>query len=149
METYLFLVWIRYHVPRSWFKASGNILVIFEEKGGDPSEIRFSIRKTSGFCALVAEDHPSFAPESLHEGGIQHYKNSASVQLKCPINTRISTVKFASFGTPSGTCGSYTMGDCHDPRSISAVEKVTTCWLCHSALASFRIYLDQGFGEGE
>ncbi|XP_057492737.1 beta-galactosidase 10 [Actinidia eriantha] len=112
-----------YHVPRSWFKASGNILVIFEEKGGDPSEIRFSIRKTSGFCALVAEDHPSFAPESLHEGGIQHYKNSASVQLKCPINTRISTVKFASFGTPSGTCGSYTMGDCHDPRSISAVEK--------------------------
>ncbi|KAJ4715205.1 Beta-galactosidase [Melia azedarach] len=36
-----------YHVPRSWFKPSGNILVIFEEKGGDPTKIRFSRRKVS------------------------------------------------------------------------------------------------------
>ncbi|KAB1227800.1 Beta-galactosidase 3 [Morella rubra] len=30
------------HVPRSWFKPSGNILLIFEEKGGDPTKISFS-----------------------------------------------------------------------------------------------------------
>ncbi|CAL5368849.1 unnamed protein product [Camellia sinensis] len=113
-----------YHVPRSWFKPSGNFLVIFEEKGGDPTNIRFSKRKTSGVCALVSEDHPSFEPESLLEDGTRDHKNSAVVQLKCPINTHISTVKFASFGTPSGTCGSYTMGDCHDPNSTSVVEKV-------------------------
>ncbi|GFQ08892.1 beta-galactosidase 10 [Phtheirospermum japonicum] len=40
-----------YHVPRSWFKASGNVLVIFEEKGGDPTQIRFSTRKVTGACA--------------------------------------------------------------------------------------------------
>ncbi|CAM8885522.1 unnamed protein product [Rhodiola kirilowii] len=34
-----------YHVPRSWFKPSGNVLVIFEEKGGDPTKIKFSRRK--------------------------------------------------------------------------------------------------------
>lgn len=113
-----------YHVPRSWFKPSGNILVVFEEKGGDPTEIRFARRKTTGFCAFVSEDHPTFAPESLNQDGTQDYKNNAIVQLKCPINTRISTIKFASFGTPSGTCGSYTTGDCHDPRSISVVQKV-------------------------
>ncbi|GMH04075.1 hypothetical protein Nepgr_005914 [Nepenthes gracilis] len=28
-----------YHVPRSWLQPSGNLLVIFEEWGGDPSEI--------------------------------------------------------------------------------------------------------------
>ncbi|WJX34747.1 Beta-galactosidase 10 [Trifolium repens] len=34
-----------YHVPRSWFKPSGNVLVIFEEKGGDPTKITF-VRRT-------------------------------------------------------------------------------------------------------
>ncbi|PWA61082.1 beta-galactosidase 10 [Artemisia annua] len=38
-----------YHVPRSWFKPEGNVLVLFEEKGGDPSQIMFSRRKV--FCA--------------------------------------------------------------------------------------------------
>ncbi|GAA0166306.1 galactosidase [Lithospermum erythrorhizon] len=33
-----------YHVPRSWFKPSGNVLVIFEEKGGDPTKIRLARR---------------------------------------------------------------------------------------------------------
>lgn len=28
-----------YHVPRSWLKPSGNLLVVFEEWGGDPSGI--------------------------------------------------------------------------------------------------------------
>lgn len=39
-----------YHVPRSWFRPSGNVLVIFEERGGDPAQIRFSRRKISGFA---------------------------------------------------------------------------------------------------
>uniref|UniRef100_A0A5B7AW96 Beta-galactosidase n=1 Tax=Davidia involucrata TaxID=16924 RepID=A0A5B7AW96_DAVIN len=113
-----------YHVPRSWFKPSGNILVIFEEKGGDPTQIRFSRRKMSGVCALVSEDYPSFELESQYEDENESYKNKATVKLKCPINTRISSVKFASFGTPTGSCGSYTKGACHDPNSTSVVEKV-------------------------
>ncbi|KVH91256.1 D-galactoside/L-rhamnose binding SUEL lectin domain-containing protein [Cynara cardunculus var. scolymus] len=44
----------------SWFKPSGNVLVMFEEKGGDPTQIRFSRRKLSGLCAHISEDHPSF-----------------------------------------------------------------------------------------
>ncbi|XP_051150207.1 beta-galactosidase-like [Andrographis paniculata] len=28
-----------YHVPRAWLKPSGNVLVVFEEWGGDPSKI--------------------------------------------------------------------------------------------------------------
>ncbi|KAL6524620.1 Beta-galactosidase 10 [Orobanche hederae] len=49
-----------YHIPRSWFKPLGNILVIFEEEGGDPTKIRFSKRKVSSVCTHVSEDHPSF-----------------------------------------------------------------------------------------
>ncbi|KAG9130072.1 hypothetical protein Leryth_012825 [Lithospermum erythrorhizon] len=34
-----------YHVPRSWLKPSGNLLVVFEEWGGDPSGIKL-VRRT-------------------------------------------------------------------------------------------------------
>ncbi|XP_024019187.1 beta-galactosidase 10 isoform X2 [Morus notabilis] len=114
-----------YHVPRSWFKPSGNILVIFEEKGGDPSKITFSRRKTNGLCALVAEDHLSFIPESWQKDGSESNRTiNPSVHLKCPENTLISAVKFASFGTPTGRCGSYSKGECHDPDSSSLIEKI-------------------------
>ncbi|KAI7757809.1 hypothetical protein M8C21_029185 [Ambrosia artemisiifolia] len=106
-----------YHVPRSWFKPSGNVLVIFEEKGGDPTQITFSRRKLSALCAHVSEDHPSFVTTNM-----QNIKSS--LELKCPINTHISAFKFASYGTPTGTCQSYTVGDCHDPDSTSIVEKI-------------------------
>ncbi|XP_057787718.1 beta-galactosidase 10 [Salvia miltiorrhiza] len=113
-----------YHVPRSWFKPSGNVLVIFEEKGGDPSKIRFSTRKVSSLCAHIAEDHPSFDVEHLQIRSIEEYKKKASVSLKCPTSKRISAVKFASFGDPVGRCGTYAVGGCHDPNSVSVVQKV-------------------------
>lgn len=114
----------RYHVPRSWFKPTGNILVIFEEKGGDPSKIRFSTRKVSSLCAHIAEDHPSFDLEHLQIRSMEKYKKKASVSLKCPTSTKISAVKFASFGDPVGRCGTYAVGGCHDPNSVSIVQKV-------------------------
>lgn len=113
-----------YHTPRSWFKSSENVLVIFEEKGGDPTKIRFSKRKVSSICSLISEDHPFLDVESLHENETKYDKRAAA-ELKCPENTHISAVKFASFGTPTGICGSYSMGDCHDVQSTSIVE--TAC----------------------
>ncbi|KAM3319362.1 beta-galactosidase 10 [Capsicum chacoense] len=113
-----------YHVPRSWFKPSGNVLIIFEETGGDPSQIRFSMRKVSGACGHLSEDHPYFDVENLQGSEIVNDKNRATLSLKCPTNTTISAVKFASFGNPTGTCGSYVQGDCHDSNSASLVEKV-------------------------
>ncbi|XP_076901301.1 beta-galactosidase 3-like [Bidens hawaiensis] len=106
-----------YHVPRSWFKPSGNVLVMFEEKGGDPTQIRFSRRKLPTLCAHVADDHPSFVTNNMQ-------KSKASLELKCPMNTQISSFKFASYGTPTGTCQSYAVGDCHDPNSTSILEKL-------------------------
>ncbi|XP_071716629.1 beta-galactosidase 10-like [Rutidosis leptorrhynchoides] len=106
-----------YHVPRSWFKPTGNVLVIFEEKGGDPTQIRFSRRILSTLCAHVSDDHPSFAINDLQ-------KNKVSLELKCPMDKHISSFTFASYGTPTGTCQSYVIGNCHDPDSRSVVEKL-------------------------
>ena len=37
-------------------------------------------------------------------------------------NAAISSIVFASFGTPSGSCGSYTVGGCHQYRSRQIIE---------------------------
>ncbi|KAG8473886.1 hypothetical protein CXB51_034048 [Gossypium anomalum] len=65
-----------YHVPRSWFKPSGNILVIFEEKGGDPTKITFSKRKISGLCSLIAEDFPM-----VYQAPVCLGKNECAIEL--------------------------------------------------------------------
>lgn len=39
-------VTLRYHVPRSWLKPSGNLLVVFEEWGGEPHWISLLKRTT-------------------------------------------------------------------------------------------------------
>lgn len=31
------LLFFRYHIPRSWLTPTGNLLVVFEEWGGDPT----------------------------------------------------------------------------------------------------------------
>lgn len=97
--------------------------MIFEEKGGDPTKIRLSKRKVSGICAHLGEGHPSI--DSWSEAENVERKSKATIHLKCPDNAQIAKIKFASFGTPQGTCGSYSIGDCHDPNSISLVEKVS------------------------
>ncbi|KAH7685340.1 Beta-galactosidase protein [Dioscorea alata] len=112
-----------YHVPRSWFQPSGNTLVIFEEKGGDPTKIALSRRHVTGVCGLVSENYPSIDLESWDRGVKYEDGTKASIHLKCPESTQISSVRFASFGNPSGICGSYIQGSCHYPHSASVVEK--------------------------
>ncbi|KAL3721335.1 hypothetical protein ACJRO7_033776 [Eucalyptus globulus] len=100
-----------YHVPRSWFKPSGNVLVILEEVGGDPTKVTFSKRKIS-----TVWSYPDIDDDS------SQYK-APRAHLKCPDSTQISAVNFASFGNQVGSCGSYSLGDCHDPSFKSVVEK--------------------------
>lgn len=113
-----------YHVPRSWFRPSGNVLVIFEEKGGDPTSISFSRRLVKGACGFVSENYPFGDLDSWDKNSGFNSEAKAILQLKCPERKLISAIRFASFGTPSGTCGSYQKGNCHDPDSISVVEKI-------------------------
>lgn len=123
--------WTRYHIPRSWFKTSGNVLVVFEETGGDPSQIKFATRRLSGVCVHLLEEYPTIEMHSTTKGEDVNHKSKFIVQLDCPTKTHISRVKFASFGTPVGTWGSFAIGDCHDPNTNSLVEQVwNASFLC-------------------
>lgn len=113
-------------MPRSWLKSSGNILVLFEEIGGDPSQISFVTRQIATACATVSEAHP--VPVDMWK--INSNKREVSkptLSLHCPdANQVISTITFASFGNPKGTCGSFRHGKCSSADAISIVQKVCT-----------------------
>ena len=42
--------------------------------------------------------------------------------LTAPAGATFTSVEFASYGTPSGTCGSFALGGCHATNSLSIVQ---------------------------
>ncbi|CAJ1955977.1 unnamed protein product [Sphenostylis stenocarpa] len=112
-----------YHVPRSWLKPSGNVLVLFEEKGGDPTQISFVTKQIESLCAHVSDSHPP--PVELWNSDTESGREVGPVlSLTCPQqNQVISSIKFASYGTPLGTCGNFYHGRCSSNKALSVVQK--------------------------
>ncbi|CAL0332281.1 unnamed protein product [Lupinus luteus] len=112
-----------YHVPRSWLKRSGNILVLFEEKGGDPTQISFATKQIGSLCAHVSQSHPPSI--DLWNSDTKSVSEAApALSLKCPEHNQvISSIKFASYGTPLGTCGNFYHGNCSSNNAMSIVQK--------------------------
>ncbi|KAI4368179.1 hypothetical protein MLD38_016766 [Melastoma candidum] len=98
-----------YHVPRSWLNPEENLLVLHEEIGGDPTKISLLTRTGQEICAHVTQQDPppvnSLKPKSFDTW-------VPKVQLECEKGWRITSVSFASFGTPKGSCGTFTQGAC-------------------------------------
>ena len=119
----------RYHVPRSWLQSSGNILVLFEEIGGDPTQLAFATRQMGSLCSHVSESQP--LPVDMWGSDSKTSRTlSPTLSLGCPSpNQVISSIKFASFGTPRGTCGSFSHGRCSSAKALSIVQKVRSCSL--------------------
>lgn len=101
-------------------------MVLFEELGGDPTRITLAKRSVSSVCADVAEYHPNIRNWQLENSDrtpeLQFHQ--PKVHLHCSAGQSISSIKFASFGTPQGTCGTFREGACHSPNSYAILEKV-------------------------
>ncbi|XVF47153.1 hypothetical protein PTKIN_Ptkin03bG0086400 [Pterospermum kingtungense] len=112
-----------YHVPRSWLQPSGNILVLFEEIGGDPTQLAFATKQMGSLCAHVSESHP--LPIDMWGSHSKRRRSlTPTLSLSCPSpNQVISSIKFASFGTPLGTCGSFSHGRCSSAKARSIIHK--------------------------
>ncbi|CAA2960549.1 beta-galactosidase 5-like [Olea europaea subsp. europaea] len=113
-----------YHVPRSWLKPTGNLLVLFEELGGDVSKISLVKRTAASICAHTFEHHPAVANYRTENTGETKMLHQANVHLRCEPGQSISIIKFASYGTPSGTCGTFHQGTCHAWNSRAIIEKM-------------------------
>ncbi|KAK7311282.1 hypothetical protein RJT34_09315 [Clitoria ternatea] len=92
-----------YHVPRSFLRDDDqNTLVLFEELGGHPFNVKFYTITTGKVCANAYEGH--------------------TLELVCNKNQVISEIKFASFGLPNGRCGSFQKGYCESTDALSVIK---------------------------
>nr|GMC99035.1 beta-galactosidase 3 [Ipomoea batatas] len=112
-----------YHVPRSWLKPTENLLVLFEELGGDPTRISLVKRSVTSVCADIAEFHPNIKNLQTDSYGRTEEFHKPKLHLRCSPGQSISSITFASFGTPLGTCGNFQQGPCHAPSSHTILEK--------------------------
>ncbi|ERM94020.1 beta-galactosidase [Amborella trichopoda] len=112
-----------YHVPRPWLNPTGNLLVVFEEWGGDPSGISLVKRSVGSVCADVSEWHLTIKNWHIKTYGKPERLQRAKVHLGCDQGQTITSIKFASFGTPQGACGNFQQGACHSPNSYAVFQK--------------------------
>ncbi|KAL0358520.1 UNVERIFIED_CONTAM: Beta-galactosidase 9, partial [Sesamum angustifolium] len=116
-----------YHIPRSWLQASDNLLVVFEETEKNPFEISIKSRYTETICAEVSENYyPPLHAWSLPKtsnGTISLKHTVPEIHLRCDAGNTISSVKFASYGTPQGSCQNFSRSNCHSPNSFSVVSQ--------------------------
>ncbi|KAJ6877823.1 beta-galactosidase 16 [Populus alba x Populus x berolinensis] len=118
-----------YHVPRSFLKPAGNLLVLQEEEGGNPLQVSLDTVSISQVCGHVTASH--LAPVSSWIEHNQKHKSPAKVSgrrpkvlLACPSKSKISRISFASYGTPLGNCrNSMAVGTCHSQNSKAVVEE--------------------------
>ncbi|XP_041990675.1 beta-galactosidase 8-like [Salvia splendens] len=113
-----------YHVPRSWLQPGSNTMVLFEEMGGDPTQISFATRETGSICSHISETHPIPLSTWMISDEEMRKQAQPTLSLDCPLDNQvISEILFASFGTPQGACGSFSHGECSSKEALSTVEK--------------------------
>ncbi|XP_065849772.1 beta-galactosidase 15-like [Euphorbia lathyris] len=91
-----------YHVPRSFLKDGKNNLVLFEELGGNPTEVSFQTVSVGTVSSKVNEGE--------------------TLVLSCE-GKSISEIKFANFGDTQSVVGSFNKGTCSSEDTLSVVEK--------------------------
>ncbi|CAM8998669.1 unnamed protein product [Rhodiola kirilowii] len=112
-----------YHVPRGWLKPTKNLLIVFEELGGDSSRISLVKRTVSSICAKANEHRPAIENYRIESHGGSTMLHESKVHLNCASGQSITAIKFASYGTPMGTCGMFHKGTCHAQHSQAMLEK--------------------------
>ncbi|KAJ4954849.1 hypothetical protein NE237_011632 [Protea cynaroides] len=114
-----------YHIPRSWLQASDNLLVLFEETGGNPLEISIKSQFSGIICGQVSESHypplSAWSHPDIIEGKISINDVPPEMHLHCDKGHVISSITFASYGTPGGSCQNFLRGNCHARSSMSVV----------------------------
>lgn len=100
----MIILYIRYHVPRSFLNDQTNTLILFEEFGGNPSNVSLQTITIGTICGNAYEE--------------------SVLELSCQGGLKISGVQFASFGDLQGSCGSFREGSSNVANTISIVQKV-------------------------
>ncbi|KAG8368086.1 hypothetical protein BUALT_Bualt15G0008700 [Buddleja alternifolia] len=115
-----------YHIPRAFLKPKDNLLVVFEETGGNPEEIDILTVNRDTICSVITESHPpnvkSWERKDNKFRSIVDPVQAA--HLTCPDNKIIDKVEFVSYGIVDGACGALKAGDCDSSKAHTVVEQL-------------------------
>lgn len=90
--------------------------------------VSFVGRQIDSVCAEINEWQPTLTNwKILTSRKVHRNPLRPKAHLWCSPGQVISSVRFASFGTPEGTCGNFLQGSCHAFHSYDVFERV--CWL--------------------
>lgn len=122
------LLFLRYHIPRSFIKPSENLLVILEEENVTPEKVEILLVNRDTICSFITQYHPPNVKswerkDKQFRAVVDDVKTGA--HLRCPHDKKITNIEFASFGDPSGVCGNFEHGKCHSSSDTKKlVEQV-------------------------
>jgi hypothetical protein len=82
-----------------------------------------SVVRTFAVCAMVVLPL-GFSTVAVRAGTIcaTALAEGSTATLTCPPGNVITSIDFASYGTPTGECGAFQYGTCHSPTSLGVVE---------------------------
>ncbi|KAK3226689.1 hypothetical protein Dsin_006551 [Dipteronia sinensis] len=104
-----------YHIPREFLDDRENVLVLFEEFRGTLDNVTVQTVTVGTVCA--------------------HAYDNNNLQLSCQGGRVFTDIRFASFGDPGGTCGSFKRGICEAPWALSNIQNISNHTL------HFKVYL--------
>ncbi|CAL0318934.1 unnamed protein product [Lupinus luteus] len=116
-----------YHIPRSFLNPKEeNLLVVLEEEIANPGQIEILTVDRDVVCSFITEKHPpnvnSFASKDMKFHSVIETVKPAAI-LKCSNFKKVVAVEFASYGNPSGFCGSFALGNCTMAAAKNIVEQ--------------------------
>ncbi|KAL0454082.1 UNVERIFIED_CONTAM: Beta-galactosidase 13 [Sesamum latifolium] len=116
-----------YHIPRAFLKPKNNLIVVFEETGGNPEKIDILVVNRDTICSVISEYHPPSVRSWERKGdGLRALVNPVrEAELTCPDNKVIKKVEFVGFGEVDGACGAFKPGKCNaNAKAIKIVESL-------------------------
>ncbi|CAA0807743.1 Beta-galactosidase 13 [Striga hermonthica] len=122
-----------YHIPREYLKPKDNLLVVFEETGGNPEKMEIVTVNRDTICSVITEyHHPHVKTWERKNNEFRNITDPIkAAYLTCPDHKVIDKVEFASFGNSDNACGSFKPGPCDSTAVHDLVEKLclgkTTC----------------------
>lgn len=84
-------------------------------------QIRFAVYAGSNNAGDLTSWAPTIA-RNTDSSGCDTAGENGSVNLSCAAGKTITKIVFASYGTPTGACGSYAIGSCNSASSVSVVQ---------------------------